>query len=67
MDDRETAHQESIEVLEDKVDALKRVAKTAQSIDSNPQRRAMGEQIEIEAESEIGATEMAIETLREAE
>jgi hypothetical protein len=57
----------TIELLRAKAAELARLARFGRTIDSSPTGRAIGEQIEIEAEVELGRTEMTIDRLERDE
>jgi hypothetical protein len=63
MDERGRQRQESIDVLEQKAKVLRNVADMAHRIDGDPASRARGEDLELQAESDLGATESAIQEL----
>lgn len=63
MDERGKQREQSIEVLEQKAKVLRHVADTAHRIVGDPASRALGEDLELQAESDLGATESAIQEL----
>jgi hypothetical protein len=63
MDERGRQRDESIEVLEQKAKVLRHVADVAHHIDGGAENRARGEDLELQAESDLGATESAIQEL----
>ena len=60
MEERDKQREQSIELLEQKAKVLRHVADTAHGIEADPANRARGEDLELQAESGLGATESAI-------
>ena len=63
MDERARQRDQSIEVLEQKASVLRHVADTVHRIGGDSANRARAEDLELRAESDLGATESAIREL----